>query len=111
ETADLARILGPLALLLLLPVLLTLWMRRAALRAMGRVDPTIVWWGYARFLMRVTMGQVLVWIATAAALGLDDLLRFAFGRMPGPVELIVYCLLGLCPPLLVGAVCQVLSHP
>lgn len=108
--ADLLRVLIPLAVVLLLPIGLTLWMRRAALRAKG-IDPAVIWFGYWRFLRAVEFGTLLVWMAAVFLLRAPDLLLFLIGSESRSLGVDLWFVLLILPPVLVITVCKVLSQP
>jgi Zn-dependent protease with chaperone function len=106
----LLRTAAPLLALLLLPVVLTLRRRRAALRATHR-DPTAVWFGYWRFLQGMTLGTIAAWAAAAYALRVYPLADFILGGRTQAFEMPLGFALFLLPPLLVTTLCSILSQP
>ncbi|MDT4955880.1 MAG: endopeptidase [Acidobacteriota bacterium] len=113
----------PLAVFLLIPVGLTLWMRRSALRA-GASDPSAIWFRYFRFLNLSISGTWLIWLPIYAWANLDEIFYYvsdknlndAFGSMTGRApalplgfEIIKLCLY-LLPPALITILCHLLSH-
>jgi Zn-dependent protease with chaperone function len=125
------RDLGPLApipALLVLPLSLTWWRRRAALHSTN--DPTVVWFGYWRFLRWLVIGTELGWLAAVFGLDvrshLDRLVGFLLNRPPEPTGLRAALLalhvegfdfgwgtacFYLLPPVAVVVLCVALSHP
>jgi Zn-dependent protease with chaperone function len=93
----------PLIGVLLLPVGVTLWVRRRALQTEAWVDPAMVWFGYGRFLQWLSLAPWLVWIAALIASSADGLCHFVlagtwlahsgliavFWYLPSPV--VVWC--------------------
>jgi Zn-dependent protease with chaperone function len=63
RSRDLQRALAILAGFLVVPVLLTLWMRRRAL-ALAEVDPPAAWFGFFRTLNWLVLGSMLAWISS-----------------------------------------------
>jgi Zn-dependent protease with chaperone function len=61
--ADVNRALGILAAFILLPIVVTLWMRRKAL-ASARQDAAGAWFGFFRRLNWLVMGAMLLWITS-----------------------------------------------
>src|SRR5262245_14196659 len=70
----------PIPALLLVPLGLTLWRRRVALRA-TQTNPAAAWFGYWRFLRGLVLATEFGWLAAVLGLdvraGLDRLLHFA----------------------------------
>jgi len=95
---DYPRVFAPMALLLI-PIALTLWMRRAAMR-LAAVDATAAWYSYARFLNHVIWVGWIGWIA----LGIGE--RFA-----ALGELMVIVAVFLLPPAALYIVTMTLSWP
>jgi Zn-dependent protease with chaperone function len=91
------------------PVLLTVWLLRAALGA--RVaEPARVWFGYWRSLRFILNAMWLAWLAAVFYLGLLPALGnrlTEFSPMLGPVRFAV----ALVPPAVVALVCEALSYP
>lgn len=63
RAADLHRAIAILAAFIILPVLLTLWMRRRAL-ALAKVDAAAAWFGFSRTLNWVVLGASLLWLTS-----------------------------------------------
>jgi Zn-dependent protease with chaperone function len=132
--AEIVRMGVVLGFVLLLPILVTLWMRRAALRAADRIavglrtaeatpgntgsvhdDRAGIWFGYWRSLNWVLNGSLFLWWGASDTLHLDVLLAMLV-RSGGPgkadwvfrlVDHIGFWL----PALVVVVICQSLSHP
>jgi Zn-dependent protease with chaperone function len=75
SAAQAGRIVGSLGLLLLLPVAITLWLRRRAL-SVGEEAREAVWFSYFRFLRWMTLGGTLVWWTGIDLLRADALVGF-----------------------------------
>ena len=114
--ADIARIVGPLLLVLLAPLGLTLWIRSRALRAeeeaaaRGKsVDPAVVWFGYSRYLQTLSTGIWIAWVPVVIAGQARHLVTFLIGHSwlahSGLPILLLYL------PALVIVACYGLSHP
>src|SRR5262249_47033954 len=67
HAGELLRLFGPLVLLLVLPVGITLALRRRALRDAGG-DPAAVWFRFARTFRWVVLGTLLGWLIGVGAL-------------------------------------------
>jgi Zn-dependent protease with chaperone function len=98
------------AALLLLPVVLTLWARRRALRA-GNADPTAAWFGFERCFGWLVLGTWLAWLSAESFLGADELLREAAARRGVRLSMGLCRGLQLLAPALVIVLCKALSHP
>lgn len=110
HTEDALRLLAPLGLLLLLPVLFTLWMRRRAINARN-ADPRAVWFGYWRFQQRMATALWLVWIGAALSMHLDTFLSFVLGISNRTTAEIFSLSLYFVPPGLILILCAALSQP
>jgi len=122
-----------LAFVLLLPVMVTLWMRRAALRAADRIaaglrvaagssgipgtlhdDRAGIWFGYWRSLSWLMNGALLAWWASSDVVHLNGILAIVF-HLPGDSGSWLLHgtqrMLFWFPPLLITVLCQTLSHP
>jgi Zn-dependent protease with chaperone function len=113
----------PLVLFLLVPVLLTLWMRRAALR-IREADPSASWFGYFRFLNLSIMATWLLWLPLYSLVDPENIFRYlsdtnvndAFSPVANgkPALSIGFEIFKLClymiPPALVTVLCHLLSH-
>lgn len=132
--AQIRRMFAVLGTVPLLPVLLTLWMRRAALRAAERItlghsargagaslagdthdDRAGIWFGYWRFLHWTVNGTLILWSAACDETRLIEFLHFLF---PGGGSVQAAWGYNLAdrigswlPPLAVAVLCQTLSHP
>jgi Zn-dependent protease with chaperone function len=107
---DVLRMILPLLVLLILPVVLTLYMRRAVLR-----KPDVVrsgaWFGYWRFLQWNTLGTYLLWVAAVGSLKLHSFLQFLLGANAGAsLESVIETSIYVLPPFLINILCRVLSH-
>ena len=95
---------------LLLPLLLTLWMRRAALRDADE-DPTAAWFSYFKTLQWCVNGTMLLWMVARTSLrqGLQDMAAF---RLPdnGWQPAVAHTLIAIVPPWLVYLLCLLVSY-
>jgi Zn-dependent protease with chaperone function len=98
----------PLAPLLLVPVGLTLWARRGALRR-ASADPA-AWFGYFRFEGRLATGTWLGWWAALAVLDVAKIVTFIQGGETVGERTVVRACLFLMPPAVVVVVCKALGH-
>jgi Zn-dependent protease with chaperone function len=78
--SDVARILAPLSIFALLSIALSLWARRGALQR-AQTDRVAAWFGFARFLQWMMLGNYLIWWTLADAFHLNDFVRFALDRV------------------------------
>ena len=110
RNSDLLRQCAISAGFLLLPVVLILWMRRAALRD-ALEDPAAAWFSYFKTLQWGVNGTMLVWMVARTSFreGLQDLVAF---RMPpeGWEPAIARTLVVIVPPWLVYLLCLFLSY-
>ena len=110
RNSDLLRQCAMSAGFLLLPLVLILWMRRAALRDAAQ-DPAAAWFSYFRTLQWCVNGTMLLWMVarTSFRQGLQDLLAF---RLPasGWQPAIARTLVVIVPPWLVYLLCLFLSY-
>src|SRR5579871_1111273 len=100
----------PLAIVLLLPIALTLWARRNALSA-KQTDPTAVWFGYLRFSRGVIQGMWLCWMELLFATHLSRYLKFLTGSARSETDIGLFSLVALVPPVLTQLICSGLAHP
>ena len=95
---------------LLLPVVLILWMRRAALRD-ALQDPAAAWFSYFKTLQWCVNGTMLLWMVARTSFreGVQDLVAF---RLPaaGWEPAIARTLVLIVPPWLVYLLCLFLSY-
>jgi Zn-dependent protease with chaperone function len=95
---------------LLLPFLLILWMRRAALRDAER-DPTAAWFSYFKTLQWCVNGTMLLWMVARTSLrqGLQDMAAF---RLPasGWQPAVAHTLIAMVPPWFVYLLCLFVSY-
>jgi Zn-dependent protease with chaperone function len=131
--AKILRGFAVLAIALVLPILATLWLRRKAIFAAEKIaaefktsgesgqsahrhdDRAGIWFGYWKSLSWIiTAGLILWWAASDAVnLGLIVKLLFAVGgpaKADWMIRLINHIAVWI-PPLVMAALCQVLSHP
>jgi Zn-dependent protease with chaperone function len=132
--AEIARMGAMLGIVLLLPIVVTLWMRRAALRAADRIaaglrtedatsghtgsvhdDRAGIWFGYWRSLNWVLNGALFLWWGASDTVNLNGLLAIVLpSGGPGQTAWAFHLAdrIGFwLPPLVVVAICQTLSHP
>jgi STE24 endopeptidase len=110
RSEDLLKLLAPLAFLLLLPVGITLWLRRMALRA-GDADPSAVWFGYARLSQFTILAMWLLWAGTFYWLGANRFAGFLTNSATAQGRAASSALLYGLPPALICILCVALSHP
>jgi Zn-dependent protease with chaperone function len=132
--AEIVRMGAVLGFVLLLPILVTLWMRRAALRAAERIaaglrtadatsgragsvhdDRAGIWFGYWKSLNWVQSASLFLWWGASDTLNLSGLLAIVFrpggsGNAAWAFRLVDHIGFWL-PPLFVVVICQALSHP
>ncbi len=110
RNSDVLRQCGMSMGFLLLPLVLILWMRRAALRDAAQ-DPAAAWFSYFKTLQWCVNGTMLLWMVarTSFRQGLQDLVAF---RLPaaGWQPAIAHTLVVIVPPWLVYLVCLFLSY-
>jgi Zn-dependent protease with chaperone function len=108
--SDLLRQCAMSAAFLLLPLVLILWMRRAALRDAAQ-DSAAAWFSYFKTLQWCVNGTMLLWMVarTSFRQGLQELIAF---RLPagGWQPAIANTLVMIVPPWLVYLVCLFLSY-
>lgn len=112
--SDLARMAFLLLLLLILPVALTLVMRRAVL-SKPDARSSGAWFGYRRFLQWNMLGSFVVWIAVVEMLKADSLVQFVltahgFDAGGSNLEILASSMLTFLPPILINVFCTVLSY-
>jgi len=108
---DVARKFLPFLVLLVLPIVLTLYTRRAVL-CKPEASRSGAWFGYWRFLYWNMLGTFLLWVAAVGGLEIHPFLNFmlsanAQGAILGAVGINAFYFL---PPILVDILCRVLSH-
>ncbi len=107
---DIARQCAMAVGFLLLPLLLILWMRRAALQDAIQ-DPAAAWFSYFKTLQWCVNGTMLLWMVarTSFRQGVEDLIAF---RLPagGWQPPVARTLLVIVPPWLVYLLCLFLSY-
>jgi heat shock protein HtpX len=110
RNSDLLRQCAMSAGFLLLPVVLILWMRRAALRDAAQ-DPAAAWFSYFKTLQWCVNGTMLLWMVARTSFreGVQDLVAF---RLPagGWQPAIAHTLVIIVPPWLVYLLCLFLSY-
>jgi Zn-dependent protease with chaperone function len=107
------RTIGILGLLLLVPIVSVLWLRRRAMTGPEEARTTI-WFAYFRFLRWTVLAGALIWWAAIDLLGADSLVTFLlpFWRCCDSVtgSTVPWIILWL-PAVIVYGACQVLSVP
>jgi Zn-dependent protease with chaperone function len=98
------------AALMALPILAIWWLRRRALRVTA-VDPTAVWFSYARWSQHVMMAFWLVWFGCQFGAGGAEFWGFVFAGMNPQVTALACCSVLLGLPGLVSVLCAGMSHP
>ncbi|MCW3060307.1 MAG: peptidase Ste24p [Capsulimonas sp.] len=108
--ADLIGVAAPLMLVLLLPVVVTLWMRVRALRviAAGEVDSATVLFGFNRFLQQMIVVVWLLWLPLDYGLGLRSVLEFFWD---GALRFLPLPFLAYYLPALTSVACTLLAQP
>jgi Zn-dependent protease with chaperone function len=132
--AEIGRTAAVLGIVLLLPICVTLWMRRAALNAAERIaaglrtadatsghagsihdDRAGIWFGYWRSLNWVLNGSLFLWWGASDTMNLRGLLAMVLqngGSGQASFAFHLFDRIGFwLPPLVVVAICQTLSHP
>ena len=110
QSAPTVRSLALLLLLLLLPIALTLGVRRAALRARDQ-DPATVWFGCTRFLYGMSLAAFGVWVATVESTHADRMAAFALNTRMAAARTAADLAVAFLPPVLILVLCQTLFHP
>jgi len=110
RNSDILRQCAMSAGFLVLPLLLILWMRRAALKD-AVADPTAAWFSYFKTLQWCVNGTMLLWMVARTSLrqGVQDLIAF---RLPagGWQSAVANTLVVMVPPWLVYLLCLFLSY-
>ncbi len=110
RNSDLLRQCAMSAGFLLLPLVLILWMRRAALKD-ALQDPSAAWFSYFKTLQWCVNGTMLLWMVARTSLrqGVQDLIAF---RLPdgGWQSTIAHTLVVIVPPWVVYLLCLFLSY-
>jgi Zn-dependent protease with chaperone function len=110
RNSDMLRQCAMSAGFLLLPLLLILWMRRAALND-ALQDPTAAWFSYFKTLQWCVNGTMLLWMVarTSFRQGVQDLVAF---RLPavGWQPAVAHTLVVIVPPWIVYLLCLFLSY-
>jgi Zn-dependent protease with chaperone function len=110
RNSDLLRQCAMSAGFLLLPILLMLWMRRAALKD-ALQDPTAAWFSYFKTLQWCLNGTMLLWMVARTSFreGLQNLIAF---RLPagGWQSAIAGTMVIMVPPWFVYLTCLFLSY-
>jgi hypothetical protein len=108
--SDLRTMALVLGTILLLPIALTLWMRRATLR-LKTLDRAAAWFGYARFLQWASLGTFLAWWGASEILGVGGLADFLMLSLGFGVSIAYGYLAWVVPPIAVNVMCATLSQP
>jgi Zn-dependent protease with chaperone function len=113
DSGLLARILGALGFLLLIPVALTVWFRRRAHNVPEESKPTVIF-AYRRFITWTALGGLLIWWTAIDLLRVDSLVEFILPATSpddmGITTFLPWILLWL-PPVTVYFLCLCLSSP
>ena len=107
------RIVGMLATLLLLPIAITLWLRRRALNVQDDMREA-VWFSYFRFLRGMTLAGTLVWWTSIDLLQADGFVAFLLPSWASRDRALAGVLPWIALWILFGAVyaiCVLLSSP
>ena len=110
RSADVYRAFAILAGFILIPLFITLWMRRSAL-ATAKEDATAAWFGFARFLNMLLTGSMLLWLTSG--LGAKQILHdWVIGQGFDNWETAVAdVLLMLVPVFVTYLLCMAVSFP
>lgn len=103
---DVIWMLALLALILTVPILLVLRVRKRTLK-LADTDATAAWFGYWRVHRWIAEGVWLVWLVTLVCLRGESFVGFVFGTS----HVALYPGLLFVPPGIVSFVCQYLSRP
>jgi Zn-dependent protease with chaperone function len=106
RTGDVIWMLAPLLLILTVPILLVLGIRKRTLK-LAESDATAAWFGYWRVHRWIAEGVWLVWLVTLVCFHAETFVGFVFGI--GHPSL--YVALLFVPPGVVSFICQYLSRP
>jgi Zn-dependent protease with chaperone function len=95
---------------LLLPLIITLWMRRAALKDAAE-DPTAAWFSYFKTLQWCVNGTMLLWMVarTSVRQGLENLIAFRLGDVAWQAAL-AKAAVTMIPPWFVYLLCLAFSY-
>jgi hypothetical protein len=100
---------APFVAVLLFPVGLTLWRRRAALRSAG--DPFAVWFGHWRFLQWVGPATWCLWWLAICVFNTGGTFRLGRAAELRASAFVPWLLFGLLPPVVTLCLCRGLSAP
>jgi Zn-dependent protease with chaperone function len=107
--SDLQRALAILAAFVVVPVLLTLWMRRRALN-LAKTDPPAAWFGFMRSLNWIVLASTLIWVSSGFG-ARKTLEEWIFQRGFSPITTAAADgALGVVPFFLVYLLCVLLSY-
>ncbi|HEV2912727.1 MAG TPA: M48 family metalloprotease [Pyrinomonadaceae bacterium] len=101
--------LTPLYAFVLLPVLLTLWMSRSALKKKG-AGPLAIWGSYFRYLYLLINAVWLIWLPVYSLANIGDMLSAGGGGGGDLFFEVIGLSLYFLPPLLVLYLCHLLSR-
>lgn len=112
---DVAGMILPALALLLVPLALMLWIRRALLREADTARPSPAWFGYWRCLQWNMLGAFLLWFAAIGYLKFGPFLKFVFdidseNRMT-VLQGACYAILMFLPPAVINVICTALYNP
>jgi heat shock protein HtpX len=101
------------ALVLLLPLALTLWFRRRALAAPVAARPAVWFWSF-RFLRYLTLGTIALWWVSTDLIGLKAVARLLWleytpAWIPASQAIFLFCF--WIPPMVAIVSCQALFQP
>ena len=108
-----ARTIGILSLLLLVPIVSVLWLRRRAMTG-PEEERTTIWFAYFRFLRWTVLAGALIWWAAIDLLGADSLVTFllpSWRCCDSVTSSTVPWIILWLPAVIVYGACQVLSVP
>jgi Zn-dependent protease with chaperone function len=111
--SDVAWILAPLGIFALLSISLSLWAKRGALQR-AQTDRAAAWFGYARFLQWMMLGNYLIWWTIADAVHLNDLVRFALDHVgftpaqwvSAPLDFLIQLFPAACLTIIAASISQ-----
>jgi Zn-dependent protease with chaperone function len=106
---DVYRAFAVPTVILLLPLMIMLWMRSAAIRA-AKEDATAAWFGFLRALNWCTLGIMLVWcIGHGLRQGIEHLVNYRFTEN-GTAAIAIRIAILVAPPWIVYLICMLSSY-
>ncbi len=107
--SDLAELLGGMLIVLLGPILLTIWLSQRTARVLSTPssDRAAIWFGHMRYLNWAAIFTFIGWMPMLFAVGGIDLVLLIAGHTVEPMIPLMFWI----PPTISIAVCQGASHP